>query len=30
LVTLTAVPQNSDAMISAASGSLVITIALPG
>jgi hypothetical protein len=30
LVTLTAVPQNSDAMISAASGSLVIIIALPG
>jgi hypothetical protein len=30
LVTLTAVPQNSDAVISAASGSLVIIVALPG
>ena len=30
LVTLTAVPQNSDAMISAASGSLVIIVVLPG
>jgi hypothetical protein len=30
LVTLTAMPQNSDAMISAASGSLVIIVALAG
>jgi hypothetical protein len=30
LVTLTAVPQNSDAVISAASGSLVIIVTLLG
>ena len=30
LVTLTAVPQNNEAMISAASGSLVIIVALHG